>query len=552
MAADLYADYVIVGAGSAGCVLAARLSESGKHKVVLLEAGGDDRPLREPSQFMSNIMIHTPIGFGKTLNDPKVNWLYETEVDEGSGNRKHKWPKGKVLGGSSSINGLLYVRGQSADYDGWAQMGARGWSWDEVLPYFRMSEHQERGENEFHGSGGPLNVSDFPEQHPVSAALVEACVEAGIPYKEDLNDGNQEGVSFFQMTAKNGRRQSTAVAYLHPAMGRENLLVETRAMTTRILFEGKKAVGVEFKQGDDTRKVMVKREVILAAGAVESPKLLEISGVGQGKLLQELGIGVVHESPMVGENMQDHFMIGCQTYLKEDAHSINHLSRGVKLLGQIAKYGITRKGLLSYAVGHGCVFAKSRQELEFPDIQVHVMAASMDLEYLNQYQGLRLDKEPGMASNPCQLRPESRGNIHAKSPDGLVTPKIVPNYLSDPIDKQSVVDQLKLIRKIWQQPALQRYLKAPGDPFGDTDDQMLEYAKIAGGTLYHAVGTVAMGDERYPLDPELRVRGVEGLRVVDASVFPKIPSGNTNAPTIMVAEKGSEMILQAAKEAVAA
>ncbi|AKH43815.1 choline dehydrogenase [Altererythrobacter atlanticus] len=552
MAADLYADYVIIGAGSAGCVLANRLTENGKHRVVLLEAGGDDRPLHEPRQFMSNMMIHTPIGFGKTLNDPKVNWLYETEVDEGSGNRSHKWPKGKVLGGSSSINGLLYVRGQSADYDGWAQMGARGWSWDDVLPYFRKSQNQERGENEFHGAGGPLNVSDFPEHHPVSAALVEACTQAGIPYKEDLNDGNQEGVSFFQMTAKNGRRQSTAVAYLHPAMGRENLLVETHAMTTRILFEGKKAVGVEYRQGSETRRVMVRREVIVSAGAVESPKLLEISGVGQGALLQELGVHVVHESPMVGENLQDHFMIGCQAPLKEDAHSINHLSRGVKLLGQIAKYGVTRKGLLSYAVAHGCAFVKSRDTLDFPDIQIHVMAASMDLEYLNQFQGLRLDKEPGLASNPCQLRPESRGSIHAHSRDGMVTPKIVPNYLSDPIDRQSVVDQLKIIRNIWEQPALKPYLKAPGDPFGSTDEEMIGYAKLAGGTLYHAVGTVAMGDERFPLDPEMRVRGVEGLRVIDASVFPKIPSGNTNAPTIMVAEKGSDMILQAAKEAIAA
>ncbi|HLV08189.1 MAG TPA: GMC family oxidoreductase N-terminal domain-containing protein [Croceibacterium sp.] len=552
MAADLYADYVVIGAGSAGCVLAARLTESGEHKVVLLEAGGDDRPLKEPGQLLSNIMIHTPIGFGKTLNDPKVNWLYETEVDEGSGGRKHKWPKGKVLGGSSSINGMLYVRGQSADYDNWAQMGARGWSWDDVLPYFRKSQNQERGECDFHGAGGPLNVCDFPEEHPVSAALVEACVEAGIPYKPDLNDGNQEGVSFFQLTAKNGRRHSAAVAYLHPAMKRPNLTVETRAMTTRILFDGKKAIGVEFKQHGEVRRVMVGREVILAAGAVESPKLLEISGVGQGALLQELGIPLVHESPMVGENLQDHFMIGCQTYLKEQAHSINHLSRGVKLLGQIAKYGVTRKGLLSYAVAHGCAFVKTRDELAYPDVQIHVMAASMDLEYLNQYQGLRLDKEPGLASNPCQLRPESRGSIHAQSPDGMVAPKIVPNYLSDPIDRASVVDQLKLIRKIWQQPALEPYLKAPGDPFGQTDEEMIGYAKLAGGTLYHAVGTVAMGDERYPLDPQMRVRGIDGLRVIDASVMPKITSGNTNAPTIMIAEKGADMVLADARQALAA
>ena len=420
MAADLYADYVIVGAGSAGCVLADRLTQSGAHRVVLLEAGGDDRPLKEPRQFMSNLMIHTPIGFGKTLNDPKVNWLYKTEVDEGSGGRAHTWPKGKVLGGSSSINGLLYVRGQSADYDNWAQMGARGWSWDEVLPYFRKAQHQERGECEHHGVGGPLNVADFPEQHPVSAALIQACDQAGIPYREDLNTGDQEGVMWFQLTMKAGRRHSAAVAYLHPAMKRDNLAVELRAMTTRILFDGKKAVGVEFRQDGKTRRVMVGREVLLAAGSVESPKLLEISGVGQGDLLQSLGVKVVHESKGVGERLQDHYMIGCQAPLKEKKHSINYLSQGAHLLGQIAKYGISRKGLLSYAVAHGTAFARTRPELETPDVQIHVMAASMDLEYLATQQGLKLDSEPGLASNPCQLRPESRGSIHARSPDGMV------------------------------------------------------------------------------------------------------------------------------------
>lgn len=554
MSDQIVADYIIVGAGSAGCVLANRLSADPRNKVLLLEAGGDDRPLHNPKQFWSNIMVQTPIGFGKTLNDPKVNWLYETEPDPSSGGRKHKWPKGKVLGGSSSINGLLYIRGQSADYDGWRQMGCTGWSYEEVLPYFRRAEHQERGEDEWHGTGGPLNVADFSEQNEVSKALHDACVEAGIPASRDINARQQEGVTWFQTTTRKGRRHSTAVGYLHPVMNRPNLQVETEALTHRVLFEGKRAVGVEYEQHGQKKIARANAEVILAAGAVASPQILELSGVGKGEILKEFGIPVVHESSNVGENLQDHYMIGCQWRVKKEYKTVNELSHGLQLVKEVLKYGLTGKGLLSYAVAHVVAFTKTRPELENPDCQFHLMAASMDLDELAKRQALVLEKEPGLTCTPCQLRPESRGHIHIKSPNPRDYPRIVANYLADPLDQQFAVDSLKLAKKIMSQPAIAKYLAEPGTtPFPDTDEGILEYARVVGGTLYHAAGTARMGsDPAAVVDPELRVIGVEGLRVIDASIMPKIASGNTNAPTIMIAEKGADMVLADARQALAA
>nr|WP_070958656.1 choline dehydrogenase [Hyphomonas sp. Mor2] len=535
-------DYIIVGAGSAGCVLANRLTEDGKATVLLLEAGGKD----------TSMMIHIPVGYAQTLKDPKVNWLYETEPDPGTHDRVHTWPRGKVLGGSSSINGLLYIRGQRQDYDGWAQLGLRGWSYDDLHPYFLRSQHQERDDLDGHAKGGPLNVSDVTETHPVSDAVIEAGKSLGLPHR-DANGEDQEGVSYYQLTVKNGRRCSAAVAYLNPAKKRSNLQIETKALAARVLFEGKRAIGVEYTQNGQTHTARARAEVIIAGGAINSPQLLELSGIGDPDLLKEHGIEVVSALPGVGENLQDHFVMGVRFRMKPGSPSVNQQTRGLAMIGEVFKYLTQRKGLLTLSAAHVAAFIKTRPELATPDVQYHILPATMDMQKMTESGDMELEKLPGITIAPCQLRPESRGSVHIKSTAHDTHPAIRPNYLSDPLDQQTAVAGLRWARELAEQPALAKYIEHELEPGTglQSDEELLEYARETGGTIYHPVGTCKMGADGDPMavvDDQLRVRGVDALRVVDASVMPRLVSGNTNAPTIAIAEKACDMIRADAKQ----
>ncbi len=546
--ADIDADYVIVGGGSAGCVLAARLTEDPTINVVLIEAGGDDRPLHNPRQLLSNVMIHVPVGYASTLKDPKVNWLFHTEPDPSVGDRVHVWPRGKVLGGSSSINAMLYIRGQMEDYDGWGQLGAAGWRWDDVRPYFLRAQNQERHEltadATAHGKGGPLNVRDM-DSHTVSEAIIDACAQAGLPRRIDLNGSDQEGAGWFQVTQRNGLRCSAASAYLHPAMRRPNLLVETNALATRILLDGRQATGVEFLQGGRKRRANARAEVLLAGGAVNSPQLLELSGIGSGERLAALGLPVVADRRQVGEGLQDHYVVSARFRLAKGVETVNQQTRGWRFAKEIAKFVIQRRGLLTLSAAHVGAFVKTRPGLATPDVQFHVLPATMDLEAFAERQKMQLETEPGLTLAPCQLRPESRGHIHLRTPDPMAHPAITTNYLSDPIDQQAIVGGLRWARRIAQQPALAGLIQHEMDPGPEaaSDEALLEFARLTGTTIYHPVGTCRMGsDEDAVVSTDLRVNGVDRLRVIDASIMPRLISGNTNAPTIMIAEKAADLI----------
>ena len=528
-------DYIIIGAGSAGCVLANRLSNDQRNRVLLLEAGGAD----------ANPLIHIPAGYAKTLTDRRVNWLYDTEADPGTNNRVHVWPRGKVLGGSSSINGMLYVRGQKEDYDGWRQMGNLGWGWDDVLPYFKKSEDQARGASSYHGTGGPIHVSDVSERHPISNAMIDAGVQAGLPFNDDVNDGDQEGISYYQLTIKKGRRVSGAPSFLKPAMSRKNLTVETNALTQKVTIENRRAVGVQYHRHGEKLEARAGKCVIVSGGTVNSPQILQLSGIGPGELLRVHDIPVIHNLPGVGENLHDHLICGLR-YRVTQPITINELSRGMPLIKEIVKWALTRKGLLSLSPAHVQAYVKTRPELTTPDVQFVILPATLDGEKFTKKGEMVLEKEPGMTLGILQMRPESRGSIRIKSPDFEQPPAIQPNYLSDPLDQQTLIEGIKWGRKIAEQPALDPYRGeelSPGPAF-KTDDQLLAYAREASTTIYHPVGSCKMGsDPMAVVDDELNVYGIDHLRVVDASIMPKISSGNTNAPTVMIAEKAADLIL---------
>ena len=527
-------DYVIVGAGSAGCVLANRLSADPNVTVALLEAGGRD----------TNPWIHIPAGYYRNVLNPKITWQFTSGPEPHLDGRMINWPRGRVLGGTSAINGLLYVRGQSHDFDVWRQLGNVGWSFTDVLPYFMRAEGQERGANALHGANGPLGVSDLHMTNPVCEAFVKSCVAEGIPLTTDFNGPSQEGVGYYQVTNRNGRRSSSAVAYLRPIRSRTNLHVITNAEAQSIVLDGKRATGVRIRHNGTIETVRAKREVILSAGAIGSPQLLQVSGIGPGAVLRDVGIDVRHDLSGVGENLQDHYQARL-VYEVSARGSLNEVwhSRWQQLLTGM-DYVFRRRGMLTFGAGVVGVFTKSSMSVDIPDIQFHFIPLS------GEGPGKGLHKFPGVIVSVCQLRPESRGHLRITSPDPAVKPSIVSNYLAAELDQQVLLDAMKLARRIVARQPFRDITVREHLPGSDqtSNQQLMNFARSMGTTIFHPCGTAKMGrDAKAVVDERLRVHGISGLRVADASIMPTMTSGNTNAPTIMIGEKAADMIAEDAK-----
>ncbi|HEY0302952.1 MAG TPA: GMC family oxidoreductase N-terminal domain-containing protein [Rhizomicrobium sp.] len=522
-------DYIVVGAGSAGCVLANRLSASGRHSLLLAEAGGSDNKL----------WIRIPLGYGKLFADPAVNWLYQTVPQGELNGRRIAQPRGKVLGGSSSINGLLYIRGQRQDFDGWRDSGAAGWGFDDVLPYFRKAEDQQRGADAFHATGGPLPVSDQTEPHPLCDAFIAAAAAAEHPVNRDFNGATQEGVGYYQTTSRRGLRVSAATAYLREARRRRNLRILTHASATRILIANGKAHAVELTVRGEPARASVRGEIVVATGAIGTPQLLQLSGIGPAPLLRSHGIEVVRDLP-VGEGCQDHLQMRA-VYRSTKAFTLNDdMMRLHRQMWIAARFAFLRKGPLTVSAGYAGGFFRTRAALDRPDMQVHFINFSTDK------MGASLHPYSGFTASSCQLRPTSRGTVRITSPDPMVAPAIDPNYLATEHDRITTVEGFKTLRAIMACEPIRSFVTAemePG-PRVATDAELLAYCRERSASLYHPSCTAQMGSGAASVvDPRLRVRGIAGLRVADASVMPALVSGNCHAAIVMIGEKASDMIL---------
>jgi choline dehydrogenase len=534
-------DFIVTGAGSAGCVVAARLSESGRHRVLLLEAGGTDRSL----------WIQMPMGYSKLYADARHNWMYESEPEAELAGRALFQPRGKVLGGTSSINGMLYVRGHPGDYNEWARRGCVGWDWGSVLPYFRKSEDQERGASAFHGVGGPLRVSDHPFRLPLAEHWIAAAIEAGLPRNDDFNDGEQDGAGPYQSTTKLRRRWSTAAAFLEPASVRSNLSIHTNSHATRILFDSSRAIAVEYVTGSVTKVARARGEIIVCGGVYNSPQLLQLSGLGPGKLLQELGIPVIRDMPAVGADLQDHFCVRFQ-FRSTKPMTLNDIANSPwRRVVAGAQYALFHSGpLTSNGIAAGA-FARSDDKQDRPDLQLNFTAWSFAGR---DRHGVYPHPFSGFSVNAVHLRPDARGSVRITRADPMMPPAIRFNFLRTPYDLRAITAGMRLVRKISQQPALAPYVAAelvPG-PEVQTDAEFEQAIRKYGVSNLHPVGTCRMGpNEDDVVDDRLRVHGVEGLRVVDASIMPTLPAGNTHAPTVMIAEKACDMIVEDARAGAA-
>ncbi|MFL2920093.1 MAG: GMC family oxidoreductase [Thalassobaculaceae bacterium] len=526
-------DYIIVGAGTSGCLLANRLSSDPKNRVLLLEAGGKD----------DYFWIRVPVGYLFTMNNPRTDWCFSTEASTGLNGRSLNYPRGKVLGGCSSINGMIYMRGQARDYDHWRQLGNSGWGWDEALKYFKRSEGHVLGENEMHGGNGEWRVEGQRLSWEILDAFRDAAAETGIPNTDDFNTGNNEGCGYFEVNQKQGVRWSAADAFLHPIKSRANLTVLTESHVNKLQFDGNKVVGVKFWRGNDLFEASVSGEIILASGAIGSPQIMQASGISSGALSQKIGIQNIIELPGVGENLQDHLQMRLVFKVK-NTKTLN--LRANSLFGKIGmglEYFLFKRGPMTMAPSQLGGFAKSDKNKETPNLQYHIQPLS------TEKLGDPLHPFEAFTASVCNLRPESRGHVHIKTEDSREPPKIQPDYLSDPADRKVAADAIKLTRKIVSSPAMKKFEPEefkPGIEFASDDDLAREAGNI-GTTIFHPVGTCKMGpssDNMAVVDERLKVHGIRGLRVVDASVMPTITSGNTNSPTLMIAEKASEMILE--------